>query len=82
MHTHRHGERYIEICIYIYIYTQTDRQTDAAAAGQHVCEGWRGVLPLEDSLTAWFGVRDTSTDNKMNTNPKTSDTITQHEVTH
>lgn len=36
MHTHRHGEIYIDM----YIYTHT--QTDTAAAGQHVCEA-RGV---------------------------------------
>lgn len=41
MHTHRHGEIYIDM----YIYTHT--QTDTAAAGQHVCEAGGCVIPLE-----------------------------------
>ena len=43
---------------------------------RHVCEAG-GVYPV---VMVWVG--DTSTDNKMDTNPKTSDTIAQHRVTH
>lgn len=42
----------------------------------HVCKA-EGVHPV---VMVWVG--DTSTDNNMDTNPKTSDTIAQHRVTH
>lgn len=59
----------------IYIYTHTDRH-----AG--MCVRPESAAPAGDSLTACLGIGDTTTDNKMDTNPKTSDTITQHRVTH
>ena len=64
--------------MHIYIYTH--RQTLLLPAG--MCVRPEGCAPIGDSLTARFWTRDTSTDNKMNTNPKTSDTIVQHGVTH
>lgn len=77
MHTHRHGEIYIDM----YIYTHTHRQT-LLLPPAGMCVRPEGCAPVGDSLTTQFGTGDTSTDNKMNMNPKTSDTITQHGVTH
>lgn len=40
------------------------------------------MLPLETVGQIGLGSGTPGTDNKMNMNPKTSDTITQHGVTH
>lgn len=67
LHTHRHGER--NTCI------DAHTQMDTTAG---MCARLKGCTP--SVVMVW--VRDTSTDNNMDTNPKTSDTIAQHRVTH
>lgn len=67
---------YICICIYVYVYIHTHTHTHG-----HGCRPPEGHAPPGDGLGARVGSGGSSTDNKMNTDPKTSDTIAQHGVT-
>lgn len=71
-------QRYVYVYMYLYICVRIYTHTHGHG---HGCRPPEGCAPPGDGLGARFGSGGSSTDNKMNTDPKTSDTIAQHGVT-